>query len=92
MLGSFNLVPGHVNGYVILRVCWEIKSPMIKVNAVTKIIVKYAEEWSMRSEVEMMSKTFAIGNARGLSIISKLLRNNSNGVKATGDSMLNIIK
>ena len=66
MLGCFNLVPGYVNDYVILRVCWEIKSPMIKVNAVTKIIVKYDEEWSMRSEVEMMSKTFAIGNAGGL--------------------------
>ena len=66
MLGRSNLVPGYVNDYAILRVCWEIKSPMIKVNAVTKIIVKYDEEWSTRSEVEMMSKTFAIGNARGL--------------------------
>ena len=92
MLGRSNLVPGYVNDYAILRVCWEIKSPTIKANAVTKTVVKYDEEWSMRSEVEMMSKTFAIGNMRGPSIISRLLRNNSNGVKAIGDSMLNIIK
>lgn len=62
MLGCFNLVPGYVNDYAILRVCWEIKSPMIKVNAVTKIIVKYDEEWSMRSERYGENKSKRINN------------------------------